>query len=97
MGAVERPRPARFAIRVTPRAGLDRVEGVVDGALRLRVVAPPADGEANSAACRLVAAELGVGRGSVRLVAGAASRRKLVEVDGVDAAALRARWPGLAV
>jgi hypothetical protein len=76
---------------------MDRVEGVADGALRVRVAAPPAGGEANTAACRLLAAELGVGRGSVRLVTGATGRRKLVEVDGVDPAALRTRWPGLAV
>ena len=87
----------RFAVRVTPRAGVDRVDTVVEGALRLRVAAAPADGEANAAVCRVLATELGVGRGSVRLVAGATGRRKLVEVDGVDPAALRARWPGLAV
>ncbi len=89
--------PCRFEVRVTPRGGADRVEGVVDGILRLRVAAPPADGEANAAVGRLLTAELGVGRGSVRIVAGAAGRRKLVEVTGIDPVALRARWPGLAV
>jgi uncharacterized protein len=97
MGRDERPPSVRFAIRVTPRAGADRVEGVADGALRLRVASPPIDGEANAAACRLLATELGVGRGNVRVVSGATGRRKLVEVDGVDSAALRTRWPGLAV
>ena len=89
---------ARFGVRLTPRGGSDRVDGAgEDGALRVRVKAPPVDGAANAALCRLLADELGVGRGSVRLVSGETARRKVVEVDGRDAAALRARWPGLAV
>lgn len=97
MGAAGSPGRARFSIRVTPRAGIDRIDGVVDGALRVRVAAPPAEGEANVAVCRLLAAELGVGRRSVRLVTGATGRRKVVEVDGIEPARLRTRWPGLAV
>jgi uncharacterized protein YggU (UPF0235/DUF167 family) len=53
------------------------------------------DGQANVALVRLLAGELGVARGRVRLVAGAAGRRKLIVVDGVDPAAVLARWPGL--
>jgi hypothetical protein len=88
---------ARFAVRLTPRGGADRVEGVgEDGVLRARVAAAPADGAANEALCRLLARELGLARRAVRLVAGAASRRKLVEVDAAPDA-VRVRWPGLAV
>jgi hypothetical protein len=60
------------------------------------VAAPPADGAANEALCRLVARELGIPRGAVRLVAGASGRRKLVEVDAAPDT-VRVRWPGLAV
>lgn len=90
------PRPARLAVRLTPRGGADRVEGAADGALRVRVAAPPVDGQANRALLRLLADELGVARGAVRLVAGESGRTKVVEVDGLDASALTARWPGLA-
>jgi uncharacterized protein YggU (UPF0235/DUF167 family) len=38
-----------------------------------------------------------VPNGAVRLVSGATNRRKVIEVDGVDAAALEGRWPGLDV
>ena len=86
----------RLAVRLTPRGGGDRVEGVgEDGALRVRVAAPPVDGAANEALCRLLARELGVARGAVRVVTGATGRRKVVELD-VDPAALAAAWPGLA-
>jgi len=70
---------------------------VIDGALRVRVDAPPVEGAANQALVRVLAAELGVARRSVRLVAGAAGRRKLVVVEGLQADEVVARWPGLRV
>jgi uncharacterized protein YggU (UPF0235/DUF167 family) len=74
------------------------VDGVgEDGVLRVRVTAPPVDSAANDALCRLLARELGVARASVRIVAGATARRKVVAVAGTDAPAVRSRWPGLAL
>ena len=86
----------RLAVRLTPRGGADRVEGVgEDGALRVRVAAPPVDGAANEALCRLLARELALPRGAVRVVAGATGRRKVVEVDA-EPAIIAAAWPALA-
>ena len=76
---------------------MERVEDVVDGVLKVRVMAPAVEGAANTALVRLLADELGVARRDVRIVAGAASRQKLVVVDGVDSDAVVARWPGLRV
>ena len=87
----------RFAVRLTPRSAVERVEGVVDGVLKVRVMAPAAEGAANSSLIRLLADELGVARRDVRIVAGGSSRQKLVVVDGVDPEAIVARWPGLRV
>jgi uncharacterized protein YggU (UPF0235/DUF167 family) len=67
------------------------------GVLKVHVAAPPEGGRANDELVALVAAFLGVKRGDVRLVRGAASRRKLLEVEGVAAAELAAalaRVPG---
>ena len=86
---------ARIPVRLTPRGGADRIDGVADGALRVRVSAPPVGGAANKALLRLLADALGVPRSAVRLVVGEASRTKTVEVDGVDPAAITGRWPGL--
>jgi len=87
----------RFSVRLTPRADRDAIEGVEDGVLRARVSSPPVDGAANAALVRLVASELDVPKGSVRIVSGASSRSKVVAVDGVGREAIVARWPGLRV
>ena len=88
---------ARFAVRLTPRGGRDAIDGVAeDGVLRVRVAAPPVEGAANVALCRVLARALGVAPGDVRIVGGASGRRKVVEAE-VDPAHLAAAWPGLAL
>ena len=82
-------------MRVTPRAGIDRIDGVVDGALRLRVRAAPADGEANEALLRLIAEALEVPRSSVSIVGGTTSRTKLVAVDDAARQRIQLLWPAL--
>jgi uncharacterized protein YggU (UPF0235/DUF167 family) len=89
------PTDVRFAVRLTPRAAADRVDGVSDGVLRARVGAPAVDGAANAALIRMLATDLGVAKRDVRIVAGASSRRKLIVVDGIAAEAVLALWPGL--
>lgn len=90
-------REVRIPVRATPRGGRDSIDGVRDGRLLVRVAAAPADGAANEAVLRLVAHAVGVPRASVRLVAGATGRNKLVAIEGTDRAVLVARWPDLGV
>jgi uncharacterized protein (TIGR00251 family) len=87
----------RFAVRVTPRSAIERVEEPVDGVLKVRIMAPAVEGAANASLIRLLADELGIARRDVRIVAGASSRQKLVVIEGVDPEAIVARWPGLKV
>jgi uncharacterized protein len=87
----------RFAVRLTPRAAVDHVDGVLDGVLKARVTAPAVEGAANHALVRLLADELDVPRSDVRIVAGATAREKLVVIDGLGPETIVARWPGLRV
>lgn len=79
---------ARFSVRVQPRSSRNEVAGLHGGALRIRLSAPPVDGAANAALVDFLAEWLGVGRRDVALVAGLASRTKVVEVRGLSAARL---------
>ena len=82
----ERRGTVRFAVRVQPRASRSEICGTHGGALKVRLHAPPVDGAANESLVELVAEVLGVSRRQVRIVAGATSRSKVVEVEGVDRA-----------
>lgn len=65
--------------------------GLHDGALKLRVAAPPVDGRANEALQRWLAEQLGVPASRVKLVSGASSRRKTLHIAGLDSAQAHAR------
>jgi uncharacterized protein (TIGR00251 family) len=73
-------------VRVTPRAGRNAIAGERDGRVLIRITAPPLDGRANDALCRLLAKTLGLGRGRVTVAGGAQSRDKLIRVDGITPA-----------
>ncbi len=81
----------RVNVKVVPRARRTAIEGVRDGRLVVRVTAPPVDGAANEAAIDALAEALDVPRRSVRVVAGATSRNKTIEIAavGVDHVAAR--------
>jgi hypothetical protein len=78
-------------VHLRPRASRAGVGGVREGALELRVCAPPVEGEANAAARELLADVLGVSRARVALHGGEKSRRKVFRVEGLDPAAVAAR------
>lgn len=79
----------RVPIHVTPKSRADGIEASrSDGRIRVRVVAAPEDGKANDAVIRLLAARLGVARVAIRIAGGAGSRRKWIEIDGMEEAEL---------
>ena len=78
-------------LKVVPKAARDEVIGWMGDALRLRVSAPPERGKANAAVLDWLSSAIGVSRTQMRLVAGATSERKVVEIDGLTETELRAR------
>ena len=76
-------RGVRIDLRVIPRSPRNTFDGLRDGRLVLRVTAPPVDHAANESVVAVIADALGVPKRSVRVMAGATSRNKTVEVDGV--------------
>jgi uncharacterized protein (TIGR00251 family) len=78
----------RFRVRLQPRASRNEIAGVLDGVLRVRLHAPPVDGAANEALVAFLADRLAIPRRGVRIVTGATSRTKMIEVEGVSPAAV---------
>ncbi|PLR27707.1 hypothetical protein SGCZBJ_04925 [Caulobacter zeae] len=80
---------AVLAVRLTPRGGRDAVDGWAADAdgrpyLKVRVSAPPVEGEANAALVALMAKRLGLSRSAVRVAAGATARLKRLEIEGLS-------------
>ena len=75
---------ARIDIRVQPRASRNTLSGVRGGMLRIRVTAPPVDGQANAAAIALLAKALDLPKSAIRLVKGASTREKTLVVESMS-------------
>jgi len=81
-------------VRVTPNAGVDRIEGVEardngQTVLRLRVAAVPDKGKANAAVIALLAGALDIPKSAIQVMSGATARLKVLSIsgDGPDLAA----------
>jgi uncharacterized protein (TIGR00251 family) len=83
------PAGATFAVKVHPRAKKNVITGEVGEALKLSLIAPPADGKANEACIEFFAKLLKVPRSSVTIAAGQTSRNKVIRVAGLSAEEVR--------
>lgn len=91
---------ARIAVKLTPGASADRIDGWdVDAegrpVLKARVRARPVEGEANEALIKLLAKTLGVPKSAVGIQRGGQSRTKMVVIDGLSGDEARSRITGL--
>ncbi len=78
-----------FIVRVQPRASRNAVGGEWQGALKIRLTAPPVEDRANHALRRLLAEHLEIPVAAVRILSGERSRTKRIEVRGVSAERIR--------
>jgi uncharacterized protein (TIGR00251 family) len=74
---------------VIPRAKKTAFAGTRDGAIAIRVSAPPVEGAANDAVIDFLAERLRIPRNRIRIVHGAASRHKRLDIDGVTPEQIR--------
>ena len=77
-----------FKVQVVPRASRNEIVGEHNGALRVRIAAPPVDGAANEELVRTLALVFGVPRKAVEIIAGHTARTKRVRVVGASATVL---------
>jgi uncharacterized protein (TIGR00251 family) len=74
-----------FAVRLTPRSARNRIIGVKDGKLLLKIQAPPVEGEANECVIEFLAELLDISKNDVQLFKGHHSREKVLKVIGLRA------------
>ena len=82
---------ARLTVKVHPRARRSALAGRLGEAWKLDLSAPPVDGKANDECIRFFAEFCGVPRARVRIVTGATSRMKVIEIEGVAQTELDAK------
>jgi uncharacterized protein (TIGR00251 family) len=77
--------PVRLEVYIQPRASKTELAGMHDGVIKIRIAAPAVENAANRALIDFIAQHLGIAKRCVRVVSGGASRRKVLEIDGVTA------------
>ncbi len=80
-----------LSLYVQPRAGKNELAGLHDGALKLRLTTPPVDGKANKAVIAFLAKKLKLSKSAVVLHRGLKSRRKQLQIIGLDEQTVRER------
>ena len=73
---------ATFRVRVQPGASKNKIVGIREDALKIRISAPPVQGKANKVLMDFLAKELGVKKSEVEIVSGHTSRIKTIKIIG---------------
>ena len=92
-----------FKIFVQPRSSKNTVVGLHDGALKLKLTAPPVDNAANKMVIAFLSKQLGVSKSRIEIISGHTGRNKQVllryssdKPDAGETAALRTQIEALA-
>ena len=89
MNITEDDNAITIQIRVIPRSSRDEIVGEQEGALKVKLTAPPVEGAANTELIKLLSKKLGVPKSSISIVSGEASRSKRLRIVGVTAEQFR--------
>lgn len=77
-----------FKVRVIPRASRTEIVGAIEGALKVRLKAPPVDGAANEELIKFLAKALRVSKTNIEIITGQTSKIKRLRVAGATVADL---------
>jgi uncharacterized protein (TIGR00251 family) len=81
----------QLPVKVVPGSSRNCIAGWLGEALRVRVMAPPERGKANTAVEKIIADALGIPNDAVNIVRGSTSPRKIVEIAGLAEPEIRSR------
>ena len=72
-------------VKVEPRSSRRQISGIMDNdILKVKLTAPPVDGSANEQLIELISETTGVRKSQIKIVRGQSSKRKLIEITGVE-------------
>ncbi len=74
-----------LTVRVVPRASKSEIMGEHDGALKIRIAAPPVDGAANQELIKVLARFFEVAKSAIEIISGETSTTKRVRIKGANA------------
>jgi uncharacterized protein len=89
----EKPTGLEVPLHVQVRARRDEIAGLHNGALKLRISAPPVDDAANRAIIAFFASLLAIPKSKLKIVAGQKSRDKVLRIEGITLDELRSCLP----
>lgn len=81
----ETEKGAVLDVRVLPRSSRCEIAGVQDGALKIKITAPPVEGKANKECVRFISGLLKIKKTAVSIIAGEKSKNKTILVSGMTA------------
>ena len=73
-----------FDVRVVPRSSRSEIVGLHNGALKVRLTAPPVDGAANAELIKLLAKTFGGGKSDIEIIGGETSRNKRIKIANLS-------------
>ena len=72
-------------VKVEPRSSRRQISGIMDNdILKVKLTAPPVDGSANEQLIELISETIGIRKSQIKIVRGQSSKRKLIEITGVE-------------
>ena len=72
-------------VKVEPRSSRRQISGIMDNdILKVKLTAPPVDGSANEQLIELISETTGIRKSQIKIVRGQSSKRKLIEITGVE-------------
>lgn len=82
---------ARLQVKVQPRSSRNEITEITEDYLRIKLTAPPVEGEANKKLAKFMGQVLGCSAGQIKVIRGATGRCKLLEIIGLTADQIRSR------
>ena len=80
-----------FAVRVQPRASQSKIAGEIEGSLKVKIAAPPVDGEANEELVRFLAKWFEVPKREIEILSGETAKNKIIRIHGLASEDFEAR------